>query len=249
MTGVTKQDAERRREKQMQAERMHDVLLLLQNLSNDQEATIKLIIDCLYEAGAVNLINQKIRFRPLNRMTKSVARVSKPVFRTVAWYWFQRNCPQLIVNWLLTKITFQPKRIAVALAENKPEALVEQEPRSIHQDETRDVNRDFNRDLNWDFNRVATLDRENRQLRHQVRLLTGVSAIAIVALGIVIALPHRTLEIFPTQKQRSASSANAIDSNQVTVESACFNYTPLASAISPRRYSSRAKSVHMPCPQ
>jgi hypothetical protein len=211
MTGVTKQDAERMREKQMEAERMRDVLLLLQNLSNDQEATIKLIVDCLYDAGAVNLINQKIRFRPLNRMTKSVARISKPVFRQIAWYWFKRNCPQLIVNWLLIKITFQPKRAVVALAEDKPEALVRNEPRSISQNEPPYLNRD----INLDINRVTTLDRENRQLRQQVRLLTGVSVLAIAALGIVVALPHRTLEIVPTQKQQPAPSANVIDSERV----------------------------------
>lgn len=215
MTGVTEQDAERVREKQMEAERMHDVLLLLQNLSNDQEATIKLIVDCLYDAGAVNLINQKVRFRPLNRMTKSVARISKPVFRQIAWYWFKQNCPQLIVNWLLTKITFQPQRIVEALAEDSPEPLVENEPRSISQDEPYYLNRDY---LNRDLSRVATLDRENRQLRHQVRLLTGVSVLAIAALGVAIAVPHRTLEIVPTQKQQPASSANATNSDPVAVE-------------------------------
>jgi len=241
----TKQDAERMREKQMEAERMRDVLLLLQNLTNDREATIKLIVDCLYDAGAVNLINQKIRFRPLNRMTKSVARISKPVFRNIAWYWFRRNCPQLIVNWLLTKITFQPKRVVEALVENRPEPLVENEPRSISQDEPYYLNRGLNRDLT----QVATLNRENRQLRQQVRLLTGVSVLAIAALGIVVTLPHRTLEIVPTQKQQPASSANVIDSARLTVEPACSNYTPVASAISPRRYNSRAKSVHIPCPQ
>jgi hypothetical protein len=245
MTGVTKQDAEQVREKQMEAERMRDVLLLLQNLTNDQEATIKLIVDCLYDAGAVNLINQKIRFRPLNRMTKSVARISKPVFRNIAWYWFRQNCPQLIVNWLLTKITFQPQRVVEALAEDRPEPLVENKPRSISQDEPYYINRG----LNLDLNRVATLNRENRQLRHQVRLLKGVSVLAIAALGIVIALPHRTLEIVPTQKQQPASSANVIEPEQVTVEPACSNYTAVASTVSPRRYSSRAKSVHMPCPQ
>ncbi|MBD2308779.1 hypothetical protein H6G17_25240 [Chroococcidiopsis sp. FACHB-1243] len=214
MTGVTKKDAERMLEKQMEAERMHDVLLLLQNLSNDQEATIKLIIDCLYDAGAVNLINQKIQFRPLNRMTKSVARISKPVFRNIAWYWFRRNCPQLIVNWLLIKITFQPQRVAVALAEDRPEPLVENEPRPVSQNEPRYLERDLSR--------VETLDRENRQLRHRVRLLTGVSVLAIAALGIAVTIPHRTLEIFPSRKQQPGASAKVSSSTGVTLERACL---------------------------
>lgn len=218
MTGLTKKDAERMLEKQMEAERMHDVLLLLQNLSNDQEATIKLIIDCLYDAGAVNIINQKIQFRPLNRMTKSVARISKPVFRNVAWYWFRQNCPQLIVNWLLTKITFQPKRVAVAIAENRPEPLVENESRPRSQNEPHYLDRDLNPNLN----RVATLDRENRQLRHQVRLLTGVSVLAIAALGVAVTIPHRTLEIFPSRKPQPGASAKVSSSTGVTLERACL---------------------------
>lgn len=211
MTGVTKKDAERMLEKQIEAERMHDVLLLLQNLSNDQEATIKLVIDCLYDAGAVNLINQKIGYRPLNKMTKSVARISKPVFRTIAWYWFKQNCPPLIVNWLHGKIAFQPQQVAVAVAENKPEVLTQNEPRTIERDEP------------YFVDRVEILDRENRQLRHQVRLLTGVSVLAIAALGVAVTLPHRTLEIFPSQKQKPGTSVRvSSSSDEVTTERACL---------------------------
>jgi hypothetical protein len=201
MTGITKKDAERMFEKQIEAERMRDVLILLQNLSNDQEATVKLILDCLYDVGAVNLINQKIRCRPLNRMTKSVARISKPAFRAIGWYWFKQNCPQLIANWLHAKIAFQPQQVAIAIAENKPEVLAQNEPRSL--------------------DRVEILHRENSQLRHQVRLLTGVSILAIAALGVAVTLPHRILEIVPTQKQQPTPSANMSNSNSVAVERSC----------------------------
>ena len=249
MTGVTKKDAERMLKKQIEAERMHDVLLLLQNLSNDQEATIKLIIDCLYDVGAVNLIDRKIQCRPLNRMTKSVARISKPVFRNIAWYWFRRNCPQLIVDWLLTKIAFQPKRVAVALAEDRPEPLVEDEPRSGSQNEPYYLNRDLNPDLN----RVAILDRENRQLRHQVRLLTGVSVLAIAALGITVMLPHRTFEILPSRKQQPGTSAKISSSDGMTIEQACltgrltnYHFSPsiqFAGKISPHPLSPVAETT------
>lgn len=211
MTGVTIKEAERLAEKQVEAERMHDVLLLLQNLSNDQKATIEMIIDCLYDTGAVNLINQKIQYRPFNRMTKSVARISKPVFRTIAWYWFKQNCPQLIVNWLHAKIAFHPQQVAVAVAENKPEVLARDEPHALDRQEP------------IYLNRVETLDRENRQLRHQVRLLTGVSVLAIAALGVVVTLPHRTLEIVPTQKQQPASSAKANNLDRIVVKQACVD--------------------------
>ena len=56
--------------KKKEEEKMHDVLLLLENLSCREEASIKLIIDCLYDIGYVNLINQKFRSRTLNGSLK-----------------------------------------------------------------------------------------------------------------------------------------------------------------------------------
>lgn len=93
-------------EKQMQKQRMDDVQLLLNNLFEREEATVKLILDCLYDVGSVNLINKKFQVRPLNKLMKSIARFSKPAFRVVAFYWFKKNCPQLITNWLQSKVRF-----------------------------------------------------------------------------------------------------------------------------------------------
>lgn len=90
----------------LEAQRMQDVLTLLRGLTGREEATIKLIIDCLYDVGSVNAIDRKVRLRPLNSLAKFVARTSKPVVRVIAWRWFKKNCPQLIVNWLYTKVKF-----------------------------------------------------------------------------------------------------------------------------------------------
>ncbi|MEH2214305.1 hypothetical protein [Nostoc sp.] len=146
-------------EKYMEAERMRDVLLLLQNLINSEEATVKLILDCLYDVGSVNLINQKLRLKPLNRVMKLIARMSKPVFKTLALNWFKKNCPQLITNWLHTQVSFEnpqktPEQVAIE--------VVQLEPYSIPQTEN--------------------LSQEIKNLRSQVRWLAGISIIAIAVL-------------------------------------------------------------------
>jgi hypothetical protein len=93
-------------EERIKEERMHDVLLLIDNLVEREEATVKIILDCLYDVGSINIINKKVAFRPMNRFLKAIARLSKPAFRAVAWRWFKGNCPQLITNWLRTKVSF-----------------------------------------------------------------------------------------------------------------------------------------------
>ncbi|MFN6561319.1 MAG: hypothetical protein RMY28_016205 [Nostoc sp. ChiSLP01] len=148
-------------EKYIEAERMHDVLLLLQNLINSEEATVKLILDCLYDVGSVNLINQKLPVKPVNRLMKFIARMSKPVFRTLAFNWFKKNCPQLIANWLHSQVTFgttpaKPREIAIEVAPVQPYSALQTE----------------------------NLNQEIKNLRHQVRLLAGISIIAIAVLGV-----------------------------------------------------------------
>ncbi|BAY83741.1 hypothetical protein NIES267_32320 [Calothrix parasitica NIES-267] len=95
--------------KNKEEEKMHDVLLLLENLSCREEASIIAIIDCLYDIGYVNLINQKFRSRTLNGSLKLIARLSKPAFKIIAWRWYKSNCPKLIVKWLRKQVSFEPK--------------------------------------------------------------------------------------------------------------------------------------------
>jgi hypothetical protein len=87
-------------------QRIHDVLILLESLTMREEATIKLIIDCLYDVGSVNLIDRQIRWRSLNFLAKLIAKSSKPVFRIFAWRWFKQNCPELITDWLHSQVKF-----------------------------------------------------------------------------------------------------------------------------------------------
>jgi hypothetical protein len=94
-------------EKRFQQQRMHDALILLENLAMQEEATIKLILDCLYDVGSINLINKKIAYGPANKLIKRIASMSKPVFRIIAWRWFKKNCPRLIANWLYRQVSFK----------------------------------------------------------------------------------------------------------------------------------------------
>ncbi len=81
-------------ETRREAERMHDVMLLIQHLSAQEETTIKMILDCLYDVASVNLINQKFQNRRLNRLLKAIAWMPKPAFRIFALRWFKKNCPE-----------------------------------------------------------------------------------------------------------------------------------------------------------
>lgn len=100
---------------------MQDVLVLLQHLTENEETTIKLIIECLYDVGAVNFINKKVQNDSINQVTKTLAGMSKPIAKRYGYYWFKKNCPELIVNWLTRKVAFPaPKAKAVQQQEIAP---------------------------------------------------------------------------------------------------------------------------------
>ena len=94
-------------EELFQQQRMRDVMLLLENLAVQEEATIKLIIDCLYDVGSINLINKKIPQSYANKLVKWIAFMSKPIFRIVAWRWVKKNLSIKVTNWLARKISFK----------------------------------------------------------------------------------------------------------------------------------------------
>jgi chromosome condensin MukBEF complex kleisin-like MukF subunit len=106
VTILKAEEKERLAEEKMEEQRLRDILLLLENLFQREETTIKMVLDCLYDIGSKNLINKKIRSRPLNKFMKSIAGMSKPIFRIVALRWFQSKCPQLIADWLRSKVSF-----------------------------------------------------------------------------------------------------------------------------------------------
>ncbi len=101
---IKKSPVERRNE----TERMYDVLMLLEQMFRREEVTLKLILGCLYDVGSVNLINQKINRQTANRLVKWIASLSRPIFGMIALRWFYKNCPQLLVDWLHSKLMFEP---------------------------------------------------------------------------------------------------------------------------------------------
>ncbi|MEL7329325.1 MAG: hypothetical protein AAFV85_02145 [Cyanobacteria bacterium J06634_6] len=99
------------RERQIEDDRMRDVELLLESLFLREEVTLRLVLDCLYDVGSVNLVNRKVRSRPLNKLMKAIARLSKPAFRPFMIRWTRKNCPHLIADWLHSQVRFGPKDV------------------------------------------------------------------------------------------------------------------------------------------
>ncbi|YAI82453.1 MAG: hypothetical protein ACQJCO_02330 [cyanobacterium endosymbiont of Rhopalodia sterrenbergii] len=89
---------------QLEAEQKKNILILIENLIEREEATFKMIIDCLYDVGSVKLINKKFSICPFNQVMKLIAKFSRPGFRFVAFYWVHKNTPKLVTNWLFKKV-------------------------------------------------------------------------------------------------------------------------------------------------
>ena len=102
---------------QTEQARMANVMLLLEAMFDREDVTMRLILNYLYDIGSVNLINQRVANRPLNRLARCSARFSKPVVKIIVMRWFKRNCPKLITNWLYNKVKFEPKQIAQIVEE------------------------------------------------------------------------------------------------------------------------------------
>ncbi len=174
-------------EELLAAERKRDIILLLGNLSRSQEATIKLILDCLYDIGSVRFINHKFRATVLNRPMRAIARLSKPAFRIVAFRWFKNNCPELITNWLYKKVSFND---AQTRSPSTPETTVDVagvEAQSLAELE------------------LATL--EIRRLQSQVRWLRGLAMGAIATLGITVIWISQNFQLAPASVTQQAQCA------------------------------------------
>lgn len=97
-------------EYQKELKLMQDTHLLLTNLAEREKATVRAILDGLYDVGYVRLINKRVSVEVLRGPLKGIARFSKPVFRAFAWRWFKRNCPELITNWLYQQVRFGDRK-------------------------------------------------------------------------------------------------------------------------------------------
>lgn len=94
----------------LETTRTQDVVMLVDTLLRNEETTIGMIVDCLYDIGTARLIHQKVEPQILQDVTKPIARLSKPAARAFALRWVKKNCPVLLTNWLYSKVKFdQPK--------------------------------------------------------------------------------------------------------------------------------------------
>lgn len=159
---------------QLEQSRMTDVLLILENLFIREESTVKQVLDCLYDIGSVNLINQRIRSRWLNRPAQWMARLSKPVFRVIAVRWVKRNGPLLITRWLYTQVKFEPHQIArvVEAAEAATDQLATTPLPVLQPAAPASV-----------WNELDLYRQEVRQLHSRVKLLTSLLIGVTVTLG------------------------------------------------------------------
>lgn len=146
-------------EQLLDEQRLHDVLLLLESLVDREELTIKPILDYLYDIASHNLINNKCNSLTVNKTLKIIAKMPKSAFKIVAWHWFKKNCPQLIVNWLQEQITFKNEDKVV------PEVVVDNQ-----------TEKSTSLALS-----TTSQSQEVKYLRSQVRVLIGVLITAITA--------------------------------------------------------------------
>lgn len=127
---ILEQEAEQR----LETERMQEVLFLLKNLLDREQTTVKAILSCLLDVGAVHLINDRVKIRPLRPLARPLAKISKPALIFIAHRWVQKKCPQLITNWLQGRIlpkTKRPKRPQAPQVTVEPTALYQHEIRRL----------------------------------------------------------------------------------------------------------------------
>ncbi len=148
-------------EKDKQEELMQDVYILVENLIHREETTVRLVIDCLYDVGTVNLINQKFRSRTFNKTLKLASRVSKPAFKMIAWRLVRKKSPRLITNWLQRKVAFPKAEPQVNQAE-----LAVQQPEAVNSIAPQDVSTNILPPAQYQIQEV-------KHLRSQVKLLVS----------------------------------------------------------------------------
>ncbi|HEY9645782.1 MAG TPA: hypothetical protein V6C88_05400, partial [Chroococcidiopsis sp.] len=122
----------------------------------------------------VHLINQRLPNRTVNRVAKWTARRSKPLAKVAGTYYLQKNCPQLIVNWLVPEVKElfglikPPAQQPVVKPLEQVEGVETMETRVIEPSPIAQIER---------------YDKEILKLRSQVKVLTVLLVGAVCTLG------------------------------------------------------------------
>ncbi|MBS3026476.1 MAG: hypothetical protein HCA25_05105 [Dolichospermum sp. DET50] len=165
-THLTQQSQEKEKEVQL----INEVSILLKTLIYQEEITIKEIIDCLYDVGSINLINQKFNFGTFNKTLKFMTKMSKPAVKMLAWQWAKKNSPDLITNWLQSKVTF------IRVEETRVEVMAEDENLSLAS--IPQLPEENQIELP-----AAALRYQVKRLHLQVKLLTGILVATVTLFG------------------------------------------------------------------
>jgi hypothetical protein len=187
-----RQVAQQQAEQQAEAERMQEVTLLLANLLEREQTTLKAVIGCLYDVGTVNLVNQRVKYRFLRPLARPALRVSKPVLTTLGYRWVSKKCPPIITRWLQKKV----KSVTSAPAPKVP-------PQSVSVQSVSTVEPPLLEQ------HMALYQGEIRRLRSRVRWTTA--ALAGVSATLVITLIKIDLNpIGPFLQSKTAPSATLV---------------------------------------
>ena len=144
------------KEERIALKSQQEVLLLLQHLAEREKVTVRLILDRLYDLGVLNIIKNKLRSRTLKGVVRGLAKLSKPAAGAAGVYWFKKNCPQLIADWLVDQVAF-------GNTEPKTTEILEASTNDLKSSESQNL--------------------QVKQLRSQVRLLTSILIIVITFFG------------------------------------------------------------------
>lgn len=142
---------------EQEEQQIQEILLILEQLVQREDATVRFILERLYDIGTLNLLQKKLNAHPLTRLIKPVRRASRGTFRRVGTWWFQKYCPQLITDWLYSLVAFDPPE-----EEEKPPTIIVESPYALP---------------------PAELTREVSRLRSQTRWLMTIMVGAIVLFG------------------------------------------------------------------
>ena len=101
-------------EKELEKEKLREILILLSQLFAREEVTAKAIVGCLYDIAIVNLINKYIPLWGINPTLKYLARCPRPIAQSLGVkLYVQKKCPQLITDWFYTLVEFPSRETIV----------------------------------------------------------------------------------------------------------------------------------------
>jgi len=202
LSGQTEKSRQLKAEAQTQIERMRDVELLLAHMLRQEDVTLKFILDCLYDVGSVNLINQKVPSQPFNQLMKAIAVMSKPAFKVFALRWLHKNCPSLIANWLHQKVRFSTPKTQPAVTVAKV-MDAQEAPAPVPAPLTEAVAQPISAALAVNAAPMIESDRQIRRLQQRVRLLTGILVGVVLLWGGSVLLPYYNTEPGAAQSQEN----------------------------------------------